>query len=105
MKILNPAPRFDASEAPRTRPSKAARWTQVSRLGNPLVNEVVIGLRDKDRFNASRPAHDPQFLAYVTNPALPELLEALFGGLGVRAPNNFPRNDLVRRLPDRAFRV
>ena len=68
---------------------------QVSRLGNPLVNEVVIGIRDKDRFNSSEPVQDPQFLKYVTHPALPELLEALFGGLGVRAPNNFPRNDLV----------
>ena len=59
--------------------------TQVSRLGNPLVNEVVIGLRDKDRFNASRPIDDPQFINYVTDPTLPALLEALFGGLGVRA--------------------
>jgi len=55
----------------------------------------VIGLRAKDRFNASRPVDDPQFLNYVTNPTLPALLEALFGGLGVRAPTNIPRNDLV----------
>ena len=36
-------------------------WVQVSRLGMPLVNEVVIGLKDKDRFNASQPAQDAQF--------------------------------------------
>jgi hypothetical protein len=66
---------------------------QVSRLGMPLVNEVVIGLKDKDLFNASRPADDGQFLDYVTNPTLPELLEALFG---VTAPNQFPRTDLVQ---------
>lgn len=72
-----------------------ATYAQVSRLGMPLVNEVVIGLRDKDGFNRSRPANDPRFLDYVTNPTLPELLEALFGSLGVAAPNNFPRNDLV----------
>ena len=70
-------------------------FVQVSRLGMPLVNEVVIGLKDKNRFNASRPNGDAQFLDYVTNPTLPELLEILFGAAGVRAPNNFPRQDLV----------
>jgi hypothetical protein len=61
----------------------------------PLVNEVVIGLKDKNRFNASQPRNDGQFLDYVTNPTLPELLEILFGAAGVQAPNNFPRTDLV----------
>jgi hypothetical protein len=65
---------------------------QVSRLGMPLVNEVIIGNPDKDRFNNSTPSNDGQFLKYVTNPVLPELLEALFP---VRAPNVFPRTDLV----------
>ena len=68
---------------------------QVSRLGMPLVNEVVVGLKDKNRFNARRPQGDAIFADYVTNPTLPELLEILFGAAGVRAPNNFPRRDLV----------
>ena len=72
-----------------------AAWVQVSRLGMPLVNEVVIGLKDKDRFNASKPKDDGQFADYVTNPTLPALLEILFGSAGVKAPTNFPRNDLV----------
>jgi hypothetical protein len=82
----------------RSRPSfaqpelKSAELAQVSRLGMPLVNEVVIGLTDKNRFNASRPADDAQFADYVTNPTLPELLEILFG---VSAPDHFPRTDLV----------
>ena len=67
-------------------------WVQVSRLGMPLVNEVVIGLPDKDRFNASQPKDDAQFLSYVTNPTLPALLQVLFN---VRAPTAFPRTDLV----------
>ena len=50
-------------------------WVQVSRLGMPLVNEVVIGLGDKDKFNASQPKNDGQFASYVTNPTLPALLE------------------------------
>jgi len=70
-------------------------WVQVSRLGMPLVNEVVIGLKDKDRFNGSEPKDDGQFADYVTNPTLPEVLEILFGAAGVQAPNNFPRTDLV----------
>ncbi len=67
-------------------------YVQVSRLGMPLVNEVVIGLKDKNRFNASRPSGDVQFADYVFTPTLPELLEILFG---VSAPNNFPRQDII----------
>jgi hypothetical protein len=75
--------------------NESGDFVQVSRLGMPLVNEVVIGLKDKNRFNASQPKDDAQFATYVTNPTLPELLEILFGAAGVRAPNNFPRRDLV----------
>jgi hypothetical protein len=79
-------------------------WAQVSRLSNPLVNEVVIGLPDKDKFNASEPKNDAQFAAYVTNPTLPVLLDVLFrdavnATLGTSIPNlapsNLPRLDLV----------
>ncbi|HTH48469.1 MAG TPA: DUF4331 domain-containing protein [Candidatus Limnocylindria bacterium] len=66
--------------------------TQASRLGMPLVNELVIGLKDKDAFNASEPKNDGQFAAYVTHPTLPALLELLFK---VPAPTAFPRNDLL----------
>jgi hypothetical protein len=69
-------------------------WVQVSRLGMPLVNEVVIGLKDKDKFNASKPSADAQFADYVTNPTLPALLEIALA-LPNTAPTNFPRSDLV----------
>lgn len=69
-------------------------WVQVSRLGMPLVNEVVIGLKDKDKFNASKPSGDGQFIDYVTHPTLPALLEIALAAPGI-APTNFPRNDLV----------
>jgi hypothetical protein len=65
---------------------------QVSRLGAPLVNELVIGIKDKDRFNASEPKDDAQFATYVTNPSLPALVQALFG---VPQPAT-PRADLVQ---------
>ncbi|MEV5439137.1 DUF4331 domain-containing protein [Streptomyces sp. NPDC052682] len=66
-------------------------FRQVSRLGNPLVNEVVNPLKDKDRFNASAPKDDAQFLKNVTNPELPKLIEAIYK---IPAPAE-PRNDLV----------
>ena len=73
-------------------------FRQVSRLGMPLVNEVVIGLPDKNRFNASEPTEDGQFATYVTNPTLPAILDLLFrDALG--APDDIapalPRTDLV----------
>ena len=69
-------------------------WTQVSRLGMPLVNELIIGLDDKDKFNASRPKNDlSNFADYVTNPVLPAVIQSLFPS--ALAPTNFPRTDLV----------
>jgi hypothetical protein len=71
-------------------------WVQVSRLGNPLVNELVIGLPDKDKFNGSKPQDDTQFLTYVTNPTLPALLGVvLAGNAAAVAPTNLPRTDLA----------
>jgi hypothetical protein len=73
------------------RKSAGGKYVQVSRLGNPLVNEVVIPLKDKDKFNASQPADDGQFLSYVTDPGLPKVIQAVYG---IKAPAT-PRNDLV----------
>jgi hypothetical protein len=81
-------------------------WTQVSRLSAPLVNELVIGMPDKDLFSASEPNKDGQFAKYVTNPTLPALLDALFNKdvnnilqanppIANLAPSNLPRMDLV----------
>jgi len=68
-------------------------YVQKSRLGSPLINEVIIGLPDKDAFNASQPKNDAQFLKYVTNPSLPVLLNVLFGS-AANVPGT-PRNDLI----------
>lgn len=53
-------------------------YTQISRLGNPLVNEVVVPLAAKDLFNSSKPADDAQFANGVANPELSKLLNALY---------------------------
>jgi hypothetical protein len=87
-RMINPSPRGENDAE-----IGIGGYTQVSRLGAPLVNELVIGLPDKNRFNASQPAGDGQFLHYVTNPSLPVLLHALFGPAAM-APDT-PRNDLV----------
>jgi hypothetical protein len=74
-------------------------WMQVSRLGNPLINEVIIGIGDKDNWNSQSPANDSQFESYYTSPVLGALLPVLY-------PNVFPnlagisgpRSDLVAIL-------
>jgi hypothetical protein len=100
--ILNPDPQSNQSVAsvgavnhPIGPDLRGGAWVQVSRLGAPLVNELVIGLPDKDRFNASVPKDDGQFADYVTNPSLPVLLQTLFGAAGVKAPAVYPRTDLI----------
>ncbi|MDI1241306.1 MAG: DUF4331 domain-containing protein [bacterium] len=72
-------------------PSKEDKWKQVSRLGNPLVNEVVIPLKLKDAFNASSPVDDAIAAPFVLDPELPKLLQAVYG---IAIPPA-PRNDLV----------
>ncbi|GID31954.1 DUF4331 domain-containing protein [Paractinoplanes brasiliensis] len=74
-------------------PSKGDR-VQVSRLGNPLVNEVVVPAGLKDAFNSLSPDKDagiPAVVKRVTDPELPRLIEQIYG---VKAPAT-PRNDLV----------
>jgi hypothetical protein len=73
-------------------PFEGGAWVQVSRLGMPLVNELVIARQDKDRWNESKPSGDAQFLSYVQNPELAGIINALFPSVAV--PAN-PRSDLV----------
>jgi hypothetical protein len=88
-RVINPGPSFAKPTV------EGGAWAQVSRLGFPLVNEAVIGLPDKDKFNSSMPNDDlTNFADYVTNPTLPALLEILFGAAGYAAPA-VPRDDMV----------
>jgi uncharacterized protein DUF4331 len=63
--------------------TEAGPWVQVSRLGNPLFNEVVVPMGDKDRWNALHPSADKEFAKYVEHPELATLLPVLY-------PNVFP---------------
>lgn len=92
-RLLNPNPAGPVKTSLGQGPAKqGGAWTQVSRLGSPLVNEVVIGITDKDKFNASQPKDDvANFGTYVLYPTLPVLVNVLFGV----PPPATPRNDLL----------
>jgi hypothetical protein len=59
---------------------EAGPWVQVSRLGNPLFNEVIVAMGDKDRWNALPASEDKLFLKYVQHPELAGLLPVLYPG-------------------------
>ena len=76
--------RLEVTDATRPGSTRKGRrqnnWVQVSRLGNPLVNEVVIPLGKKDQFNRTTPDQDATLYGqYVLTPELAEVLNALFG--------------------------
>jgi Domain of unknown function (DUF4331) len=71
-------------------------WVQVSRLGNPLINEVLIPTDLKDHWNASQPADDKQFEKYYTNPILATVLQKLYPQFGPFTDTG--RSDLVAVL-------
>jgi len=97
-RLLSTSPTYETPSV------QGGQFVQVSRLSAPLVNELVIGLPNKDLFNAASPTQDSALAFYVTNPTFPAILNALFRApvnatLGTNfatlAPTNFPRNDLV----------
>ena len=89
MNVLRPIGQPDSQA---TNPqSTSGPWVQLSRLDMPLVNELVIPLKDKNRWNGSKPAFDGQFGRYVLDPEPASLIEAI---LGVDTPEP-PRNDLA----------
>ena len=63
------------------KPSTSGAWIQVSRLGMPLTNEVIIAVGEKDKWNATSPANDGQFIPYFNNPELALYMDdSQFGG-------------------------
>ena len=70
-------------------------WKQVSRLANPLVNEVVIPMAEKDAWNARPPSRDSRYAKYVNRPELAKLLPVLYpGAFPNLAAYKKPRADL-----------
>jgi len=74
--------RVEGNEGPNWDGFGSGPWTQVSRLGNPLTNELLIGIGDKNRWNKQPPLSDGvQFLDYFAKPLLPQLLPVLYPGV------------------------
>lgn len=97
-RVISPTPTYEVPTV------DGGPYVQVSRLGNPLVNEIVIGLPQKNLFNAAEPTQDSLLAEYVTHPTFPAILDKLFrepvnATLGTSidnlAPAFFPRVDLV----------
>ena len=65
-------------------------WGHVQRLGNPLINELIIGTGSKDRFSMDAPSNDAQFSNFFLNP----LLAQIFASIGIPVPPA-PRTDLL----------
>ncbi len=83
-------------EAKRLQARAETKWVQVSRLGNPLINEVLIPTALKDKWNASTPDKDKQFEQYYSSPILAHLLNQLYPQFGPFQETN--RSDLVSVL-------
>ena len=68
-------------------------WRQVQRMGNPLINELLIGIGSKDRFSMDEPRNDAQFAGFFLDPPIVRIVEALYGG-ALTVPSA-PRFDLL----------
>ena len=68
-------------QAPSVDGSDDGEWVQVSRLGNPLINEVIIPLGQKDEWNASGPADDAEYEQYYLNPELAAIINTIYPDL------------------------
>jgi Domain of unknown function (DUF4331) len=78
---------------------ETGQWVQVSRLGNPLFNEVIVPMGEKDRWNSLPASADGQFLKYVQHPELASLLPVLYPGVFPNlAKLTAPRADLAAIL-------
>lgn len=90
-------PRVKIRKAPRFQPFLSKTTVQVQRMGNPLINELIIGLGDKDRFSKSWPRGDSRFANYALDPLLARALNAAYDTLspGVLPVPDPPRLDLL----------
>jgi len=80
-------------EIPGGKPQLSTRLTQIQRMGNPLINELLIGTGDKDKFSMSKPENDAKFSNYLLDPLLARVINAAYGG-AVTIPEA-PRLDLA----------
>jgi len=90
-------PRITVRRAPQPATSFGA-WSQVQRMGNPLINELIIGTGDKDFWSMSQPVDDAQFAHYDLDPLLARVLNAIYG-INIPPPPRVDLLPLVEYLP------
>ncbi len=78
---------------PGGKPALSSNYVAIQRMGNPLINELIIGTGDKDKFSMSEPKNDAQFANYFLDPLLARVINAAYGG-AVQIPTP-PRTDLL----------
>jgi hypothetical protein len=78
---------------PGGKPSLSTNFVQIQRMGNPLINELLIGTGDKDKFSMAEPKNDSQFASYLLDPLLARVINAAYAG-AVSIPTP-PRLDLL----------
>jgi len=83
-------PRITVLRAPLP-PESSGGWSQVQRMANPLINELIIGTGNKDFWSMSEPANDSQFAHYALDPLLTRVVNAVYG-INIPPP---PRDDLL----------
>jgi hypothetical protein len=83
-------PRITVRRAPLPEEDSGS-WSQVQRMANPLINELIIGTGDKDFWSMSQPVNDSQFAHYALDPLLARVLNAVYG-INIPTP---PRKDLL----------
>ena len=79
------------ASTPGGNPVLSTNFVQIQRMGNPLINELLIGTGDKDKFSMSEPKNDGQFANYLLDPLLARVLNAIYG-VAIPTP---PRTDLL----------
>jgi hypothetical protein len=71
--------------------SNQGPWVQIQRMGNPLINEVIIGTGSKDKFSMAEPKDDAQFANFALDPLLARVINSIYG---IPVPDA-PRRDLL----------
>src|SRR5205814_6306308 len=85
-------PRFKVLESPYPEDDFGS-FQQIQRFGNPLINELIIGIGSKDYWSMSQPVSDSQFAHFDLDPAIVHVVDALYGGALVSPAA--PRTDLL----------
>jgi hypothetical protein len=90
-------PSITVRRSPKT-PTYSGSWSQIQRMANPLINELIIGTGDKDFWSMTQPVNDSQFAHYDLDPLLARVINAVYG-VAIPAPQRTDLLPLVTYAP------